>query len=193
MSRELNLVPQSRGGIRNSKSKNNLILICLAILLVAVGISFGIRIFGNIYYENKVEAKREELSKSNIKVEEKKKLENQIKVTKNQILKAEALNATANMDTDGLIKELRAIVLVDGITMETSTYYGSNIQDHKNEITFTGVAPTKEALMKVWARLRESKKFKDSQLNQFVKDTNSNGYKYKFVISFEEVDLNEKK
>ena len=192
MSRELNLVPQSRGGIRNSKSKNNMILICVAVLLVAVGISFGIRIFGNIYYENKVEAKREELSKSNAKVEEMKNLQNQIKVTKNQILKAEALNAMADIDTDGILTKLRNIVLVDGITIQTSTYYGSNIQEHKNEITFSGTAPTKDALMKVWARLRESDKFKNCQLNRFTKQSD-NTYSYQFVISFEGVDLSEEK
>ena len=163
MSRELNLVPQVNNNTTGTVKSSKTILLILLLVVVFVGGSFGYRIGKEYLLNKKAENLKNELALSNEKVREKEELDQQITATTQQIAKAEQLKLLMNIDTDQLIKDLYALVQVDGVTINSINYKaGTN-----PSIVINGKSSSKDAVQKMWANFRESEKFADSHVNSW--------------------------
>ena len=77
--------------------------------------------------------------------------------------KAESLKLLMNIDTDQLIKDLYALVQIDGVTVTRINY----IAGTKPSIAVNGKSSSKDAIQKMWANLRESENFVESHINNW--------------------------
>lgn len=183
MNRELNLAPQTLGKNKNAaKSKNTIILVALATGLAVSG-SFGFVIGREILLKKKVEALKTELSASKLKVEKKNTLDQQITLTKQQIVKASTLKDIKSNDTDALLIEFRKLVLIDGVTIDSMDYTGKGIENEKSSINIKCKASSKEKVDLVWANLRENDKFKNCHIGGWQKA--DGGYTFDVKVSLE--------
>ena len=163
MSRELNLVPQVNKNTTGTVKSSKTILLILLLVVVFVGGSFGYRIGKEYLLNKKAENLKNELALSNEKVREKEELDQQITATTQQIAKAEQLKLLMNIDTDQLIKDLYALVQVDGVTINSINYKAGT----KPSIVINGKSSSKDAVQKMWANLRESENFVESHVNNW--------------------------
>lgn len=163
MSRELNLVPQVNSNTKGTVKSSKTIVLILLLVFVFVGGSFGY-VFAKDYLLNKkAEALKTELALSNAKIMEKDELEKQINATKNQIAKAKQLKELKKIDTDGLINRLYALLQKNEIKVIKIQYKAGSAP----KIEVVGTAPNHLAAEKMWASLRESEEFVDSQINNW--------------------------
>ena len=163
MSRELNLVPQVNNNTTGAVKSSKTIVLIILLIVVFVGGSFGY-VFAKDYLLNKkAEELKTELALSNAKIMEKDELDKQINATKNQIAKAKQLKELKKIDTDGLINRLYALVEIDGVKVTRIQYKAGDTP----KIEVLGTAPNHLAAQKMWASLRESEDFVDSQINNW--------------------------
>lgn len=182
MNRELNLAPQTLGRSKgSSKSRNTIILVAIATCMAVAG-SFGFVIGREILLNKKVEDLRAEVNESKLKVEQKNTLEKQISLTQQQITKANTLKEIKANDTDELLKEFRALVLVDGVTINSMDYTGKGIENENNSVTVKCTSPSKDAIQKVWANLRENDKFVKSYINSWQANDGNYGFDIKVTL-----------
>ena len=163
MSRELNLVPQVNSNTKGTVKSSKTILLILLLIVAFIGGSFGYVIGKEYLLNKKAEELKNELALSNAKVKEREELDQQISATNQQIAKAEQLKLLMNIDTDQLIKDLYALVQIDGVTINSINYTAGT----KPGIVINGKSSSKDSIQKMWANLRESENFVESHVNNW--------------------------
>lgn len=185
MSRELNLLPRQQVANKGNGGNSKAIIISLIVVLVCVLGSLGISLGSTIYYQSKLENLNLQLSNSKGKLAERDRLTEQIDITNKQIEKAEQLKKIKENDTDGLLKLMKDKIAVDGVQIVSFEYVGDMVENEEHKVEVSGITPNHEALQKVWANLRETEEFKQSQINSCVYNDEILAYEYKLTISFE--------